>query len=170
MGGNCSKQRKSHARVKSARSISSVANRFSLASEVLHPCYVVPLQYVMTMDRIEIHEELMEKGVVRVYDPANDGEMLFISHQWASNAAPDPKFKQFSVLQDVIRQLMNGAPVRSSILHFARYGKVSLEKNWKKRLANAVVWYIAFSTFYSTHFCSAHLIQPTNICQLFFVL
>lgn len=124
----------------------SLVRQLTLATDQYYPLFVVPLESALSMKSIEIHENLVEQGVVRRYDTANDGEIIFVSHQWvsATNPCHQGMFDQFGVFQSVIRQLMNGAVVRSGMMHYVRTGKVFEEKNWKKRLANAVVWYDAF--------------------------
>mmetsp|Transcript_44755 Transcript_44755/g.104273 ORF Transcript_44755/g.104273 Transcript_44755/m.104273 type:complete len:619 (-) Transcript_44755:323-2179(-) len=78
-----------------------------LSWERLFPMFVVPLQILLRMTKVESHEELKVRGEVRVLDKTM-GQTIFVSHQWVSFKHPDPDAKQFRVLQKNLEQLILG--------------------------------------------------------------
>ena len=84
----------------------------SVASEIHYPMYAMQVsdfleRYEGGSWKLEAHQLLVELGlVVRV--PAEDKEVLFISHEWAGHEHPDPDGAQRRELCLFLRRLCSG--------------------------------------------------------------
>lgn len=76
--------------------------------QLLFPMYTVPVAALLEMVEVKPHEELLSNGVVVEHDESNGspGHVAFVSHQWVGKGHPDPNFEQFTVLQEVFRDLL----------------------------------------------------------------
>ena len=72
---------------------------------MLFPMYVVPLNTLLQMTKIEPHEVLKARAEVEEFETGR-GKAFFVSHQWLDNHHPDPDFTQMRVLQDALKHLM----------------------------------------------------------------
>ena len=107
------------------------------------PMMTVPLEILLAMTRIQAHEDLMKVGALVEFDDTL-GTAMFVSHQWVHSEHPDPEFQQFAVLQEALKNLVNGK-CRAS-LHpgaEASFGRVRCPKS--SDFASLYVWYDYFS-------------------------
>eukprot|EP00397_Hematodinium_sp_SG-2012_P001434 GEMP01001436.1.p1 GENE.GEMP01001436.1~~GEMP01001436.1.p1 ORF type:complete len:979 (+),score=217.72 GEMP01001436.1:192-3128(+) len=112
------------------------------ACEFQFPMWVVPIDVVLSMDRVESHQVLKAKGLLVEHRLADQGPVIFVSHQWLSTTHPDPDGNQFKVLQKALRRLLSGESVRS---HW-RSGMLPQKRdyvvsNWPELLKNSKIWY-----------------------------
>ena len=70
------------------------------------PFYTVPLDVLLSMERMKKHEVLMEEGVLVEFE-SSMGKSAFISHQWVSAQHPDPDFAQMRIFQDALRNMLS---------------------------------------------------------------
>ena len=126
----------------------------------------MPLDVVLNMTKMEPGDVLKryDPPRCRPYNPAIDGEIVFLSHQWVANSHPDPHMQQFKVFQSVIRQLLNGGKVEEKIdehnlqvLSEMEYGFQSpififFAPKWQKSIQN--VWFsVKFRPKFYLKFC-----------------
>ncbi|CAE7846844.1 ergic3, partial [Symbiodinium necroappetens] len=69
--------------------------------------YTVPADAFLKMTEVKMHEELADAGVLTEFDESM-GKAMFVSHQWLSEAHPDPDFQQLKVLQDALKNIVAG--------------------------------------------------------------
>lgn len=74
----------------------------------LHEMYVVSYECLIKMTSIKPYEQLKENGSLVIFNP-NEGNAMFISHQWAGLDHPDPTVEQFRVLQDSLKKVVSDA-------------------------------------------------------------
>ena len=74
------------------------------------PMYVVPLETVLVMEEVKSHQQLLQEGLLRTFDPAL-GKAMFVSHQWTSEEHPDPDAKQLKIFQKAMKNLLTGETV-----------------------------------------------------------
>merc|ERR1712151_741514 len=71
---------------------------------------------------------------------------IFVSHQWLGNTHPDKNMKQFKALQEAVRNLIKGVPIKVCPTHTIRanqkFSKLAPESC--SVLADAYVWYDYF--------------------------
>ena len=66
---------------------------------------MVAADVLISMKELVAHETLLANGSLHSFDES-EGNAMFVSHQWAGSAHPDPDMEQFSVLQDALRSIM----------------------------------------------------------------
>eukprot|EP00435_Cladocopium_sp_Y103_P019095 s359_g4.t1 len=69
------------------------------------PMYVLPMEAFMNLTSAKSHRDLKEEGLLVKYEECL-GNAIFVSHQWTGFKHPDPLFRQLSVLQKVMSQLL----------------------------------------------------------------
>lgn len=69
------------------------------------PYYVVSLETLFALDRVQPHEQLLEEGLLVDFD-SSMGRSGFISHQWVSVHHPDPEFAQMRIFQQALRRML----------------------------------------------------------------
>lgn len=67
--------------------------------------YAVPFDTFMNMTSVRPHQHLLEDGELVAFTP-DMGKVLFVSHQWVDDTFPDPEFKQLSVLQEALQNIL----------------------------------------------------------------
>eukprot|EP00438_Fugacium_kawagutii_P023616 Skav205972 [mRNA] locus=scaffold442:853871:854573:- [translate_table: standard] len=72
--------------------------------------YVVPLETVLEMKKVRPHQELLNDGVLKIFDSAH-GRAMFVSHQWTTETHPDPEARQLKVFQQAMSNLLSGCTV-----------------------------------------------------------
>jgi len=71
------------------------------------PMMTVPLEVLITMTRMQSHEELMDAGALVNFQCLTLGKVMFVLHQWIARHHPDPDFEQLGVLQKALQNLIN---------------------------------------------------------------
>lgn len=99
----------------------------------------------MNLTSAPSHRDLKEEGLLVKYEE-HLGNAIFVSHQWTGLKHPDPHFRQLSMLQKVMSQLLGSdRPVRSSILYLLALGysqKID-PREWREK--PLLIWYDFFS-------------------------
>ncbi|CAL1145700.1 unnamed protein product [Cladocopium goreaui] len=109
------------------------------------PMYVLSMEAFMNLTSAKSHRDLQEEGLLVKYEE-HLGNAIFVSHQWTGLKHPDPHFRQLSMLQKVMSQLLGSdRPVRSSILYLLALGysqKID-PREWREK--PLLIWYDFFS-------------------------
>ncbi|CAE8744064.1 unnamed protein product, partial [Polarella glacialis] len=116
-----------------------------IATPMLFPMYVVPLDVFMQMKTTRAHQQMLDEGTLVMFE--NDmGKAIFVSHQWVGSTAPDPDFSQLQVLQEALRNLMSGKVRISPNLIAARLYGTSVTITAADFTAEPLfIWYDYFS-------------------------
>ena len=69
------------------------------------PMYVILTDVLFKMTRFQKHEELKAEGGLVLFTSAL-GNAIFVSHEWAGEAHPDPTGEQLQVLQAALKALL----------------------------------------------------------------
>lgn len=79
------------------------------ATSALFPMYVVSVENLLTFDRIPVHEELLERGLL---EAVRGDEMCvhFVSHVWLGSRHPDPDGVKLRHFQEVCRRVAEKDP------------------------------------------------------------
>ena len=97
--------------------------------EMSYPMYVISVIDLLTLDRMQPHQDLLKKGMAREWIPAMRGRTIFASHEWLGWDDPDPNGEQITALKLTFQHLMHG-----------RFSKVEAELQQQlKRKQNTVV-------------------------------
>jgi len=99
----------------------------------------LPVDAVLQLSALENYETCKARGLLRESD--DNSIILVISHQWLSEAHPDPQFEQFPVLQKALLYLMNNNEVRSDSIKSFLDREDMIRSDWHAMLSNALVWY-----------------------------
>ena len=83
--------------------------------QVLYPMYTLPMEKFFLMTVVRPHEELLSEGQLVEYS-SDIGKSMFVSHQWLSDAHPDPHGEQLKVLQEALQNVISGAV--KALTHF----------------------------------------------------
>ncbi|CAE7249300.1 unnamed protein product, partial [Symbiodinium sp. CCMP2456] len=113
--------------------------------EMMFVMYTVPADAFLQLKEIKTHEELADAGVLTEFDESM-GKAMFVSHQWLSEAHPDPNFEQLKVLQDALINIASGKsrvnlPIVAEIFH----GRSSCPTADDFACGHLHVWYDYFS-------------------------
>eukprot|EP00438_Fugacium_kawagutii_P025752 Skav221048 [mRNA] locus=scaffold1448:307985:309760:+ [translate_table: standard] len=128
------------------------------------PMYTVPLEMVMAMKKLRMHEDLMDDGVLDEFKETM-GRATFVSHQWVSKHHPDPDFMQFKILQKALQNLLDGASQVSLPPAIECYvGRVRLPKTADFRAKSLHIWYDYFCCPQGTTEEAAHNRQLAIDC------
>eukprot|EP00439_Symbiodinium_sp_Y106_P052303 s4260_g7.t1 len=73
---------------------------------MLFPMYTVAMELVLQMTEVQPHEHLKARGDLTVFEESETKRAALVSHQWVSKRHPDPEFRQMSVLQEALKQLL----------------------------------------------------------------
>jgi hypothetical protein len=86
--------------------LGDTATRFADPS---YPMFVLPIPKLLTHRRLMSHQELLRKGELVVYDALTmKKSVVFVSHQWTSDAHPDPDGVQLATLKTTFQRLLSG--------------------------------------------------------------
>eukprot|EP00746_Dinoflagellata_sp_MGD_P152359 gnl/MRDRNA2_/MRDRNA2_83604_c0_seq1.p1 gnl/MRDRNA2_/MRDRNA2_83604_c0~~gnl/MRDRNA2_/MRDRNA2_83604_c0_seq1.p1 ORF type:complete len:706 (-),score=120.43 gnl/MRDRNA2_/MRDRNA2_83604_c0_seq1:302-2326(-) len=153
----------------------------TICEQLEYPMYCVKVKDLLGFADLQPHAKLRELGLLHKYE---DGMMvIFVSHQWLGNRHPDPSMKQFKVLQNVLKNVIDGKLLidthQMSTLHFGKQELITPEQ--VKELADAYLWYDYFgvpqlSTSYDAK-AGADLMAAVRsipnyigLCKYFFIL
>ncbi|CAE8692616.1 unnamed protein product [Polarella glacialis] len=116
-----------------------------IATPMLFPMYVVPLDIFLQMKTTRAHQQMLHEGKLVMFE--NDmGKAIFVSHQWVGSTAPDPDFSQLQVLQEALRNLMSGKVSISPNMIAARVYGTSVTITAADFTADPLfIWYDYFS-------------------------
>ncbi|CAE8634075.1 unnamed protein product, partial [Polarella glacialis] len=64
-----------------------------VATPMLFPMYVVPLEVFMQMTAARPHQQMLDEGDLFMFERGM-GKAIFVSHQWLGSTSPDPDFSQ----------------------------------------------------------------------------
>ncbi|CAE7248991.1 ASB3 [Symbiodinium sp. CCMP2592] len=77
-----------------------------VGAPMLFPMYTVAVEVLLKMTEILPHEELKAQGKLSIFEASATQRAAFVSHQWVSRDHPDPEFRQMSVLQDALQEMI----------------------------------------------------------------
>ena len=114
------------------------------SSRTGYPMYVMRVSDALQLNEVIDHQELLVQGKIVVYSEGM--HVIFVSHQWLGSAHPDKDFQQFKVLQELLRNLLNGMKVFLcfSMPFFGRT-EALLTPEICRSLKDAYIWYDFFS-------------------------
>ncbi|KAL1528252.1 hypothetical protein AB1Y20_009610 [Prymnesium parvum] len=72
-----------------------------------YPMYTMDVADFLKLDTMKPHEDLLEEGLVHKWE-SSLGACIFLSHQWTSNAHPDPTGTQLRAVQAVLGAIIRG--------------------------------------------------------------
>jgi hypothetical protein len=78
------------------------------AMEPHFPMYVMEAAKLLDQQRLEPHQTLLQRGLIRKFNPDTDLFVIFGSHQWTADTEPDHTGLQLQTLQGAIRRMVNG--------------------------------------------------------------
>ena len=126
------------------RSVSARKNVSSLGTDTF-VMYTVPADAFLQMTEVKMHEELVDAGVVKEFDE-RVGKAMFVSHQWLSDAHPDPHFQQLRVLQDALKNIAAGSSTISlAIFSEIVHGRTRCPTPGDFASGQLHIWYDYFS-------------------------
>ena len=109
------------------------------------PMYTVPMRKLLLMQQVKPHEELLEQGIVVVFDESM-GKAIFVSHQWLGRKHPDPYSHQLKVLQNALRNMLAGMTyISPAVNHEAMYGHSAISFVDDLQATTIFLWYDFFS-------------------------
>lgn len=85
------------------------------------------------------HERCLEAGLLHRWEKTFF--CIFVSHQWLGTRHPDPKGKQFQILQNALRKILDGTSTVSRDIASEFYGDTKrFTDEDRSRLQNAYLW------------------------------
>ena len=110
-----------------------------------YPMYTVPMEVFLAISAVNPHEELLDAGMLVEFDESK-GRALFVSHQWLSEAHPDPDSQQLKVLQDALTNLLSGhSRISTAVFTELLHGRVPVPSAADLKEQLLFVWYDFFS-------------------------
>lgn len=101
-----------------------------------HPMYVMRVEDVLALERIEPHQLLLKQGKVMVYDEAMNKPVIFVSHQWTSFSHPDHTNTQLHTLQTLLTEMTRGKATQrgaSGGHPVVKKSEVELNRHYRER-------------------------------------
>lgn len=116
-------------------------------SEMLYPMYVLSMADFLDMQVARPHEALKADVLVFEHRWLDQTVSTFVSHQWIARQHPDPTFAQLMVLQNVVRNALEGSlQIDVDLYSGAVYKlKPTVQKEDLRSLASGCMWYDFFS-------------------------
>lgn len=117
-----------------------VVSEDGLAPGMEYPMWVIPVsEFLKIQGAPKNHNELITSGKLVKWAPGMF--CIFLSHQWLSNAHPDPEGKQTKICQEALQNIINGrVSVQSDFLSLVINGVDKIKKMDPKRFAEGYVW------------------------------
>eukprot|EP00928_Gymnodinium_smaydae_P015955 TRINITY_DN15941_c0_g1_i1.p1 TRINITY_DN15941_c0_g1~~TRINITY_DN15941_c0_g1_i1.p1 ORF type:complete len:589 (+),score=98.19 TRINITY_DN15941_c0_g1_i1:75-1841(+) len=117
----------------------------AFSTKFLYPMHVMAVRDAIALDEILPHQKLRHAGKVVVR--SSDMVIIFVSHQWIGFSHPDKDMKQFRILQDALKALIDGMVVKMCPFTAAVFSQLEsyLTPARAKDLAHAHMWYDFFS-------------------------
>jgi hypothetical protein len=83
-------------------------NVMAAAMEPSFQMYIMDAAVLLSLEKLETHQSLLRRGMVRVFNPKTDLFVVFGSHQWTSDTEPDHSGAQLRTLQGALRRMVAG--------------------------------------------------------------
>jgi hypothetical protein len=64
-------------------------NVMAAAMEPSFQMYIMDAAVLLSLEKLETHQSLLRRGMVRVFNPKTDLFVVFGSHRWTSDTEPD---------------------------------------------------------------------------------
>jgi ankyrin repeat protein len=106
------------------------------------PTYVMPIDVVMKLEKLETHEEMMRRGDLVLWEPGMP-DFAFISQAWLGRSHPDPKGVKLSLLQKLLQGIIDGdVSINNFWMEEILFAPSSIEASTlQKSLSNGYIWW-----------------------------